>query len=75
MSFLARPTALARRDIPQQGLCALIQKTKSKKTNLEADEKPRAQTATEEPCLWVPEGNLAGICWVGLWGLGGPWGL
>ena len=24
---------------------------------------------------WVPEGNLAGICWVGFWGLGGPWGL
>jgi hypothetical protein len=47
----------------------------SKKTILEADEQPRAQTATEEPCLWVPEGNLAGICWVGLWGLGGPWGL
>ena len=24
---------------------------------------------------WVPEGSLAGICWVGFWGLGGPWGL
>ncbi len=23
----------------------------------------------------VPEGSLAGICWVGFWGLGGPWGL
>ncbi len=22
---------------------------------------------------WVPEGSLAGICWVGFWGLGGPW--
>jgi hypothetical protein len=25
--------------------------------------------------FWVPEGSLAGICWVGFWGLGGPWGL
>ena len=25
--------------------------------------------------FWVPEGSLAGILWVGLWGLGGPWGL
>ncbi len=24
---------------------------------------------------WVPEGSLAGIFWVGFWGLGGPWGL
>ncbi len=23
--------------------------------------------------LWVPEGSLAGIFWVGVWGLGGPW--
>ncbi len=22
---------------------------------------------------WVPEGSLAGILWVGFWGLGGPW--
>ncbi len=27
-------------------------------------------------CLgWVPEGSLAGILWVGFWGLGGPWGV
>ncbi len=24
---------------------------------------------------WVPEGSLAGILWVGFWGLGGPLGL
>ena len=24
---------------------------------------------------WVPEGSLAGVFWVGFWGLGGPWGL
>jgi hypothetical protein len=24
---------------------------------------------------WVPEGNLAGIVWVGVWGLGDPWWL
>ena len=30
----------------------------------------------EPPVLnWVPEGNLAGICWVGFCGLCGPWGL
>ncbi len=23
---------------------------------------------------WVLEGSLAGICWVGFWGLGGPGG-
>ena len=24
--------------------------------------------------FWVPEGSLAGILWVGFWGLGGCWG-
>ena len=36
-----------------------------------------ARGPLEQKCLlcWVPEGSLAGICWVGFWGLGGPWGL
>jgi hypothetical protein len=42
-------------------------------------QKYRIVNSDSDPMLdrffWVPDGSLAGICWVGFWGLGGPWGL
>ena len=34
-----------------------------------------AHLVSGSAACWVPEGSLAGMFWVGFWGLGGPWGL